>query len=175
MSYRDNDRGGDRGDNGRGGDRGGGGSMRRSDGGGGGRSRDGPYSRGGGGRDGGGRDDRRREDRGGGGGYGGRDRRDGGGGDRRGGGGGDRGDRGPSVFVGNIPWASTEEELTDLFSDHGKVVNFRLLMDRETNRPRGMGFCELDSKESCQSVIDALNGYEVHGRELRVDHARPRN
>ena len=39
----------------------------------------------------------------------------------------------------------------------------------------GMGFCELDSKESCQSVIDALNGYEVHGRELRVDHARPRN
>lgn len=176
MSYRDNDRGGDRGDNGRGGDRGGGGSMRRSDGGGGGRSRDGPYSRGGGGRDGGGRDDRRREDRGGGGGYGGgggRDRRDGGG-DRRGGGGGG-GDRGPSVFVGNIPWASTEEELTDLFSDHGKVVNFRLLMDRETNRPRGMGFCELDSKESCQSVIDALNGYEVHGRELRVDHARPRN
>lgn len=175
MSYRDNDRGGDRGDNGRGGDRGGGGSMRRSDGGGGGRSRDGPYSRGGGGRDGGGRDDRRREDRGAGGGYGGRDRRDGG--DRRGGGGGggDRGDRGPSVFVGNIPWASTEEELTDLFSDHGKVVNFRLLMDRETNRPRGMGFCELDSKESCQSVIDALNGYEVHGRELRVDHARPRN
>jgi len=144
--------------------------MRRSDGGG--RSRGGPYSRDGG-RD-GGRDDRRREDRGGG--YGGRDRRDRDGGhDRRGGGGGGREDRGPSVFVGNIPWASTEEELTDLFSEYGKVTNFRLLMDRETNRPRGMGFCELDSKESCQSVIDALNGYEVHGRELRVDHARPRN
>lgn len=164
MSYRDNDRS----DNG--GRSSGGGSMRRSDGGG--RSRGGPYSRDSG-RD-GGRDDRRREDRGGG--YGGRDRRDRDGGhDRRGGGGGGREDRGPSVFVGNIPWASTEEELTDLFSEYGKVTNFRLLMDRETNRPRGMGFCELDSKESCQSVIDALNGYEVHGRELRVDHARPRN
>jgi len=164
MSYRDNDR------SDHGGRSSGGGSMRRSDGGG--RSRGGPYSRDGG-RD-GGRDDRRREDRGGG--YGGRDRRDRDGGhDRRGGGGGGREDRGPSVFVGNIPWASTEEELTDLFSEYGKVTNFRLLMDRETNRPRGMGFCELDSKESCQSVIDALNGYEVHGRELRVDHARPRN
>jgi hypothetical protein len=165
MSYRDNDR------SDYGGRSSGGGSMRRSDGGG--RSRGGPYSRDSG-RD-GGRDDRRREDRGGG--YGGRDRRDRDGGhDRRGGGGGGgREDRGPSVFVGNIPWASTEEELTDLFSEYGKVTNFRLLMDRETNRPRGMGFCELDSKESCQSVIDALNGYEVHGRELRVDHARPRN
>ena len=132
MSYRDNDR------SDYGGRSSGGGSMRRSDQGsrdGGGRSRAGPYSRDSG-RD-GGRDDRRREDRGGG--YGGRDRREdrGGGHDRRGGGGGGREDRGPSVFVGNIPWASTEEELTDLFSEYGKVTNFRLLMDRETNRPRG--------------------------------------
>ena len=111
MSYRDNDR------SDYGGRSSGGGSMRRSDGGG--RSRGGPYSRDGG-RDGG------------------RDRRDRDGGhDRRGGGGGGREDRGPSVFVGNIPWASTEEELTDLFSEYGKVTNFRLLMDRETNRPRG--------------------------------------
>ena len=132
MSYRDNDR------SDYGGRSSGGGSMRRSDQGprdGGGRSRAGPYSRDSG-RD-GGRDDRRREDRGGG--YGGRDRREdrGGGHDRRGGG---REDRGPSVFVGNIPWASTEEELTDLFSEYGKVTNFRLLMDRETNRPRGKFF-----------------------------------
>ena len=126
MSYRDNDR------SDYGGRSSGGGSMRRSDGGG--RSRGGPYSRDSG-RD-GGSDDRRREDRGGG--YGGRDRRDRDGGhDRRGGG---REDRGPSVFVGNIPWASTEEELTDLFSEYGKVTNFRLLMDRETNRPRGKFF-----------------------------------
>jgi len=92
-----------------------------------------------------------------------------------GGGGGGGGSQGPSVFVGNIPWAATEEELTDLFGGYGQVVQFRVLMDRETNRPRGMGFCEFDSKESCQTAIDNLNGFEVHGRQLRVDHARPRN
>jgi hypothetical protein len=65
---------------------------------------------------------------GGGGGY------QGGGG---GGGGGSRGSNGPSVFVGNIPWDASEEELTQIFSDFGQVVKFRLLQDRETGRPRG--------------------------------------
>jgi len=108
------------------------------------------------------------------GGYGGGGRRGGGGGGYGGGGGGG-GEQGPSVFVGNIPWAATEEELTDLFNGYGSVTRFRVLVDRETRRPRGMGFCEFDSKESCQSAIDGLNGYEIHGRQLRVDHARPRN
>ena len=70
----------------------------------------------------------------GGGGYGGG--RGGGGGYGGGGGGGSR-DQGPSVFVGNIPWAATEEELTDLFAGSGNVVKFRILVDRETQRPRG--------------------------------------
>lgn len=121
--------------------------------------------RGGGGRDGGGRS-------GGGGGYG------GGGGGRGyggGGGGGGRGGGGPSVFVGNISWNATEDELTRVFSDFGQVVGFRILQDRETGRPRGMGFCEYASKDECQQAINGLNGYELDGRALRVDHAKPRN
>jgi len=102
---------------------------------------------------------------GGGGGYG--------GGGGRGGGGGGSG--GPSVFVGNIPWSATENELTNIFSEYGEVVNFRLLQDRETGRPRGMGFCEFASKDECQSAINGLNGYDMQGRQLRVDHAKPRN
>merc|ERR1711917_24703 len=88
----------------------------------------------------------------------------GGGGGYGGGGGGGSRDQGPSVFVGNIPWAATEDELTDLFAGSGNVVKFRILVDRETQRPRGMGFCEFDSKESCQAAIDSLNGFEMHGR-----------
>ena len=81
-------------------------------------------------------------DRGGGGGYGGgRGRggggRDGGYGGGRGGGGGGQESQGPSVFVGNIPWAATEEELTDVFQSYGQVTRFRILVDRETRRPRG--------------------------------------
>lgn len=116
--------------------------------------------------------------------YGGRGRGRGRGGPRgrgrgRGGfGGGERGpprQQGPSVFVGNIPWAATEEELTDLFAGYGLVKKFRILLDRETRRPRGMGFCEYEDKESCDSAIDGLNGFELQGRQLRVDHARQRN
>ena len=84
----------------------------------------------------------------GGGGYGGgRGRVAGRGGGRYGGGGRDNGygggrgggqeSQGPSVFVGNIPWAATEEELTDLFQGYGQVTRFRILVDRETRRPRG--------------------------------------
>jgi RNA recognition motif-containing protein len=57
----------------------------------------------------------------------------------------------------------------------GQVNQFRILVDRETNRSRGMGFCEFGTQEECQSAIDSLNGHEIHGRQLRVDHARPRN
>jgi len=118
---------------------------------------------------------------GGGGGYrGGGDRYGGGGGGGYrggggGGGGGNRGNGGPSVFVGNIPWAATEDELSDLFGGFGQVASFRILMDRETNRSRGMAFCEFTSAAECQQAIDNLNGHELHGRQLRVDHAKPRN
>lgn len=116
--------------------------------------------------------------RGGGGGYGdGGGYRSGGGGGYGGGGGrgGGGGSGGPSVFVGNIPWAASEQELTQVFAQYGEVVNFRLLQDRETGRPRGMGFCEFSSKDECQQAINGLNGHDMHGRQLRVDHAKPRN
>merc|ERR1719215_1427189 len=88
-----------------------------------------------------------------------------------GGGGGGRSD-GPSVFVGNIPWSATENDLIDLFSAHGEVVKFRILTDRETGRPQGMGFCEFSDEASCQQAIDGLNGQDFNGRALRVDHAK---
>jgi cleavage stimulation factor subunit 2 len=90
-------------------------------------------------------------------------------------GGGGGGSGGPSVFVGNIPWAASEGELIDIFSAYGQVANFRILVDRETNRSRGMGFCEFTTQEECQAAIENVNGHEMHGRQLRVDHARPRN
>jgi len=123
----------------------------------------GGYQGGGGGRGGGGGGGYRGG--GGGGGY------QGGGG---GGGGGGRGGGGPSVFVGNIPWSADENQLSDLFAQFGQVQGFRILQDRETGRPRGMGFCEFGSKEECQAAIDGLNGHDLDGRQLRVDHAKPR-
>jgi len=81
---------------------------------------------------------------------------------------------GPSVFVGNIPWAATEDELKRIFGDFGQVVGIRILQDRDSGRSRGMGFCEFTSTDECQSAIDGMNGFELMGRALRVDHAKPR-
>ena len=126
MSYGGDSYGNQGGWDNSGGHGGGGGYGGRNDGGGyGGRGGGRGYGgRGGGGYGGG---------RGGGGGYGGGR---GGGGGYGGGRGGDS-NQGPSVFVGNIPWAASEEELTDLFAGSGNVVKFRILVDRETQRPRG--------------------------------------
>jgi len=140
---------------------GGGGGGGRSYGGGGGGGR---YGGGGGGSYGGG-------SYGGGsdGGYG------GGGGGRGGGGGGgagggDRAER--SVFVGNIAYKASEDDLTNLFSQAGQVLSFRLIADRETGRPKGYGFCEFADAAGANAALHQLNGYELHGRQLRVDKSK---
>jgi cleavage stimulation factor subunit 2 len=85
------------------------------------------------------------------------------------GGGGDRGDRERrSVFVGNIPYDATEEELIDIFKEVGPVLSFRLVFDRDTGKPKGFGFCEYRDSVTAMSAIRNLNGYEMHGRQLRV-------
>ncbi|HHW14078.1 MAG TPA: RNA-binding protein [Firmicutes bacterium] len=78
-----------------------------------------------------------------------------------------------TLYVGNLPWATTEEELRDLFSPHCAVVSTRIITDRETGRSRGFGFVEVED-DDVERVVEATNGMEVGGRQLVVNEARPR-
>jgi len=78
---------------------------------------------------------------------------------------------GRSVFVGNIPYEASDEELKDIFGQAGPVLSFRLVYDRETGKPKGYGFCEYKDQETAHSAMRNLNGTELHGRQLRVDSA----
>ncbi|KAI1465693.1 hinge domain of cleavage stimulation factor subunit 2-domain-containing protein [Daldinia caldariorum] len=75
------------------------------------------------------------------------------------------------VFVGNIPYGLSEEQITDIFSTAGKVLNFRLVYDRDTGRPKGFGFAEYPDADSAASAVRNLNDYEIMGRKLRVDYS----
>ncbi|KAI9824894.1 MAG: hypothetical protein M1832_001499 [Thelocarpon impressellum] len=73
------------------------------------------------------------------------------------------------VFVGNIPYGLTEEQIVHTFSTVGKVTSFRLVYDRETGRPKGFGFAEYQDADSAASAVRNLNDHDVMGRKLRVD------
>ncbi|KAI1486955.1 hypothetical protein F5X96DRAFT_652416 [Biscogniauxia mediterranea] len=75
------------------------------------------------------------------------------------------------VFVGNIPYGLSEEQISDIFSTAGKVLTFRLVYDRETGRPKGFGFAEYPDADSAASAVRNLNDYEIMGRKLRVDYS----
>lgn len=77
------------------------------------------------------------------------------------------------IYVGNLPFSASEDEVRDLFSAHGDVHSVTLITDRETGRPRGFGFVEMDDG-SAQTAIDAINGTEFNGRTLNVNEARER-
>ena len=77
------------------------------------------------------------------------------------------------IYVGNLPFTSTEDELRQVFAEHGEVISCVLPTDRETGRPRGFGFVEMSNEEAAKA-IEALDGRDFGGRELRVDAARPR-
>ena len=78
------------------------------------------------------------------------------------------------IYVGNMPYAMTAEELQALFEGFGTVEKANLAIDRETNRPRGFGFVEMSDAEQANAAIAALNGSEQGGRKLVVNEARPR-
>jgi RNA recognition motif-containing protein len=78
-----------------------------------------------------------------------------------------------TIYVGNLPFSSTQAEISDLFSRYGTVHSVNLISDRETGRPRGFGFVEMDTDQA-QAAIDALNGSELGGRSLRVNEAKGR-
>ncbi|KAJ8476954.1 hypothetical protein OPV22_020681 [Ensete ventricosum] len=75
------------------------------------------------------------------------------------------------VFVGNIPYDATEDQLKQICEEVGPVVSFRLVYDRETGKPKGYGFCEYKDEETALSARRNLQGYEINGRQLRVDFA----
>src|SRR3954471_21717367 len=78
------------------------------------------------------------------------------------------------LFVGNLSFNTTENDLQDAFAAHGTVVEANLMMDRATGRPRGFGFVTMSTEEEAKKAIEALNGATVDGRNLTVNIARPR-
>jgi len=76
-----------------------------------------------------------------------------------------------TIYVGNLPFSATEEDLRNLFSQHGTVHSVKMITDRETGKPRGFGFVEIE-QDGANAAIEALNGAEFQGRNLRVNEAR---
>ena len=79
-----------------------------------------------------------------------------------------------NIYVGNLSYGITEEDLRALFAEFGDVSSAKLIIDRETNQSKGFGFVEMSSNDAANKAIDELNGREVSGRALRVNEARPR-
>ncbi|MEH2332672.1 RNA recognition motif domain-containing protein [Nostoc sp.] len=79
-----------------------------------------------------------------------------------------------SIYVGNLSYQVTEEDLKQAFAEYGTVNRIQLPTDRETGRPRGFAFVEMESDTQEQAAIDALDGAEWMGRDLKVNKAKPR-
>ena len=81
-----------------------------------------------------------------------------------------------NLYVGNLPWSTSEEELEAYFAEHGEIVDVRIITEGRSGRSKGFGFVEMASDEAGKAAIEALNGKEEFGgRELRVDTATDRN
>ncbi len=79
-----------------------------------------------------------------------------------------------NIYVGNLSWECTADDLLALFEGHGAVARAQVITDRETGRSRGFGFVEMEHDDEAQKAIDALNGQPHQGRPLTVNEARPR-
>lgn len=79
-----------------------------------------------------------------------------------------------NIYVGNLVWDCTADDLLALFQEHGNVSRAQVITDRETGRSRGFGFVEMSDDAEAQKAIDALNGANYKGRPLTVNEARPR-
>lgn len=78
------------------------------------------------------------------------------------------------IYVGNLPFKMTLEELSEMFEAFGSVADAVIINDRETGRSKGFGFIEMSEDQAAKAAIDALNGKDVGGRALTVNEARPR-
>lgn len=80
---------------------------------------------------------------------------------------------GSKIYVGGLPYSTTEQQLSDLFAVHGAVASSRIITDKFTGQSSGFGFVEMSSESEAQAAITALNGTELGGRTLTVNEARP--
>ena len=78
------------------------------------------------------------------------------------------------IYVGNLPFSATDDEVRDLFLEYGAVNSVSLITDRETGRPRGFGFVEMEDDEAADNAISNLHQQQMGGRSLNVNEARPR-
>ena len=79
-----------------------------------------------------------------------------------------------NIYVGNLPYSMSDDELKNLFSGHGDVSSAKIITDRNSGRSKGFGFVEMPTDSEAKKAIDALNGTEIGGRGLRVNEARPK-
>jgi len=79
-----------------------------------------------------------------------------------------------NIYVGNLSFEATEDELRGLFEEHGEVLKVNIITDRDTGRPRGFGFVEMDDANKGRTAIEQINGREVGGRTLTINEAKPR-
>ncbi len=80
---------------------------------------------------------------------------------------------GSKIYVGGLPYSTTEQQLSDLFAVHGAVTSARIITDKFTGQSRGFGFVEMSGDSEAQAAINALNGTQFGGRTLTVNEARP--
>ncbi len=78
------------------------------------------------------------------------------------------------IYVGNLPFSATDDEVRQMFEAYGSVNSVSLITDRETGRPRGFGFVEMESDEDAETAISQLHQSQMGGRSLNVNEARPR-
>ncbi len=78
------------------------------------------------------------------------------------------------IYVGNLSYKVTEDDLKDLFAEFGTITEINVITDRETGRPRGFAFVEMESDDEATKAINSLNGKELQDREIVVNEARPR-
>lgn len=78
------------------------------------------------------------------------------------------------MYVGNLPYSFTDEDLRQLFEQHGNIASAQVVMDRETGRSKGFGFVEMSTDQEAESAIAQLNGHSLNGRPLTVNEARPK-
>ncbi len=79
-----------------------------------------------------------------------------------------------NIYVGNLPYSVTEDEVRALFAEHGEVDRVTLITDRFSGQPKGFGFVEMPAQGAAENAISALDGKDVKGRNIKVNQARPR-
>lgn len=79
-----------------------------------------------------------------------------------------------NIYVGNLPFTATEDELQQLFAQYGDVTSANIIKDRFSGESRGFGFVEMPSREDAMAAIEGLNGQDFHGRSLTVNEAKPK-